>query len=102
MGQNKKWQEDELVTLCRAVMDVSTNAATGTDQDAGTFWANVMKNMQALTNNKSARSIQSLTTRWKEVQKHVSLFTGFYSKVRCYAVSKQTRCRKLLKDIANL
>jgi hypothetical protein len=69
-------------------MDASTDPTVGTSQSATVFWAKAKKNMDALSpNGNCGRSIESVTRVFKEIQKHVNLFTGFFSKVSdCFFV----------------
>ena len=83
---NFKAEED--IHLCRAHVNVSTDAATGTDQSMDKFWERIKLVFDEMcAKDKECedcpkRSATSLRTRFNKIRKEVNLFNGYYKRVK--------------------
>lgn len=89
MGSSKCWTEQERVALCEAWMQVSGDAAVGTDQRGVTFYSSVRKTwilrMRTLGAGNSFggdRTVGSVTKTWNEIRKGASAFASHYLAVQ--------------------
>jgi hypothetical protein len=75
--KGKNFSVDEEIQLCRSFLHVSKDAATGTNQSAGTFWQRVTTHFNERRDSGcEARPYRSLESKWSAIQHDVAKFCG--------------------------
>ncbi|KAG1453574.1 hypothetical protein G6F56_007536 [Rhizopus delemar] len=80
--KGSNWKRHEDVQLCKAWLNVSTDAITGTGQTMIKMWERILKEYESDPSFKDTRPRNSLMDRWDIIRIEVDKFCGYLAQIK--------------------
>ncbi|KAJ0501784.1 putative glutathione transferase [Helianthus annuus] len=78
-GRGQTWTSIEELALARAWTNTSTCPIVGNNQKSGSFWKEVCNKFHALMQKEPYREVNSMSSKYGEMNKKISAFCGYYN-----------------------
>jgi hypothetical protein len=86
------------IAICNAYLCISQDSVVGNSQSQSVFWSRVL---DEYTNNTKddARTINSIQTRWRDIQKLCGKWSGYVKSIEAKNQSGQTEADKVRNEL---
>lgn len=82
------------IAICNAYLCISQDAIVGNSQPQSVFWSRVLEEYTKKTDD-SSRTINSIQSRWREIQKLCAKWSGYLKSIEAKNQSGQTEADKV-------
>ena len=88
--KGKNWTGIEDEQLCKSWLAIAQDPIASNEQKSNTFWERVHSHFVGVLPSSSERNQISLSNRWKQIQKSVNKFCGFFAQIEMRNESGKT------------